>query len=135
MAWRQILVASLLGCAVVFSACQFGVFSENRVKMTFVNESDELLCFNLSSAAAARGGYCDEVKPNGTSVWRPGCDGAGRQPITVVLTLGPGGPELYNRTATCNDWKESGAEFTIEPRGQELVVTDTLPDYLPGPTP
>ena len=132
---RPLLVSLLLGCAVVFSACQFGVFSENSVKMTFANESDSLLCVNLSSAAAASGEYCNEVTPSGTSVWRPGCDDAGRQLITVVLTLGPGGDEIYNRTARCNDWKDSGAEFTIQPRGQELVVTDTLPDYLPGPTP
>lgn len=131
MAWRPALVALLLSCSLVFSACGGSLFSENTVKMTFANESDSLLCFNLSSAGAARADYCDEIKPNGTSVWRPGCDKAGKQPITVVLTLGPGGSEIYNRTAECNTWEESGAEFTIEARGDEFVVTDSLPDYLP----
>ena len=122
---RPILVALLLGCVIVFSACWL---NENEVKMTFVNESDALLCFNLSSSAAATGDFCGEVKARDTSVWRPGCSPSGEHPITVVLSVGPGGREIYNRTATCNEWEDSGAKFTIEQRGDELVVTDSLPD-------
>jgi hypothetical protein len=128
---RPILVALLLGSVIVFSACW--LIDGQTVKMTFVNETDSLLCFNLSSAAAARGEFCDEIKSHGTSVWRPECGQAGKQPLTVVLSLGPGGREIYNRTATCNEWEASGARFTIERRGDELVVTDSLPDSTPGP--
>jgi hypothetical protein len=127
---RSILVASLLGCIIVFTACWL---RENRVKMTFVNKSDELLCFDLSSADAASGDTCSEIKGRDTTVWRPGCSPSGNQPLTVVLTVGQGGPEVYNRTATCNEWKESGAKFTIQQRGDEFVVTDPLADATPGP--
>ena len=127
---RPILVALLLGCVIVFSACWV---NENEVKLTFVNESDVGLCFNLSSSSAATGDFCGEVKARGKSVWRPGCSPSGDQPITVVLSVGPGGREIYNRTATCNEWEESGAKFTIEQRGDELVVTDSLPDATPSP--
>ncbi len=126
---RPILVALLLGCAIVFASC----LAENTVKMTFVNSSDSLLCFDLSSESAARGDFCDEIKPRGTTVWRPGCSQSGEEPLTIVLTIGQGGSEIYKRTATCNEWEESGAKFTIEQRGDELVATDSLPDAIPGP--
>ncbi len=111
---------------VIFTAC----VREDTVKMTFVNESDALLCFNRSSSSAATGDFCNEVKARGKSVWRPGCSPSGEQPLTVVLSVGPGGREIYNRTATCNEWEESGAKFTIEQRGGQLAVTDSLPDTV-----
>ncbi len=130
---RAILVALLLGSVTFFAAC---LDSGEQVKLTFVNDSDSRLCFNLSSAGAARGDTCSEVKPRGTSIWRPGCGygtDAERNPLTVVLTVGPGGREIYNRTALCNEWEESGARFTIEQRGDEFVVTDSLQDATPSP--
>ncbi len=128
---RSILIALLLGSVIVFAACW--LIDGNTVKMTFVNDSDALLCFNLSSSAAATGDLCGEVKARDTSVWRPGCSPSGEHPITVVLSVGPGGREIYNRTATCNEWEESGAKFTIEQRGDELVITDSLQDATPSP--
>ena len=128
---RSILVALLLGSLIVFAACW--LIDGNTVKMTFVNDSDSGLCFNLSSSAAASGDFCGEVKARDTSVWRPGCSPSGEQRLTVVLSIGPGGREIYNRTATCNDWEESGAKFVIVQRGDELVVTDSLPDGSPTP--
>jgi len=98
--------------------------------LTFVNETDSLLCFNVD---AASGEFCDEVKPQAKSVWRPECGQAGKQPLTIVLTLGQGGPEVYNGTATCDEWEDSGGKFMIEQRGGEIVVTDSLPDSAPGP--
>ena len=126
---RSILVALLLGCVIILAAC----LTENEVKMTFVNESDALLCFNLSSEYGASGDFCDEIKPRATSVCRPGCSPSGERPVTVVLSVGQGGREIYNRTATCNEWKESGAKFTIEQRGDEFIVTDSLPDGTSSP--
>ena len=126
---RSILVALLLGCVIVFAAC----LRESKIKMPFVNESDSDLCFNLSLADATTFGFCNEVKPRGTTVWRPECGQAGEQPLTVVLTGRPERRQIYNRTATCNEWEESGAKFTIEQRGDELVVTDSLQDATPSP--
>ncbi|MEX0800619.1 MAG: hypothetical protein WD379_05325 [Dehalococcoidia bacterium] len=99
--------------------------------MTFINESDSLLCFNLSSAAAARGDTCGEIEPRGTTIWRPECGQAGKQPLTVVLSVGPGGREVYNGTVTCKEWEDSGAKFMIEQRGDELLVTDSLSGSAP----
>ena len=128
---RSILIALLLGSVIVFAACW--LIDGNTVKMTFVNDSDALLCFNLSSEYGASGDFCDEIKPRATSVWRPGCSTSGERPVTVVLNAGPGGREVYNRTATCNEWEESGAKFTIEQRGDEFIVTDSLPDGTSSP--
>ena len=127
---RSILVALLLGCVIVFAACWL---VENRVKMTFVNDSDAPLCFNLSSAAAERGDTCSRVKPRGTTVWSPECSSAGEEPLMVVLSLEQGGRDVYNRTATCNEWEEPGARFTIEQRGDEFIVMDSLPDGTSSP--
>ncbi len=126
---RPILVALLLGWVIVSAAC----LDERTIKLTFVNSSDSLLCFNLSSAAAARGDTCGEVKPRGTTVWRPECGQAGEQPLTVVLSVPPGGREIYNRTATCNEWEDAQATFIIKQRGGELVVADSLPDAITNP--
>ena len=110
---RPILVALLLGCVTVFAAC----LRESTIKLTFVNESDSDLCFNLSLADATTFGFCGEVKPRGTTVWRPECSPSGEQPLTVVLTGRPERRQIYSRTATCNEWEESGAKFTIEQPG------------------
>ncbi len=127
---RSVFIALLLGSIIVLSACWL---NENEVKMTFVNSSDSLLCFNLSSSSAATGDFCGEVKARGKSVWRPGCSPSGDQLITVVLTVGPGGREIYNRTATCNEWEDALATFIIKQSGDELVVSDSLPSELDTP--
>jgi len=123
-----ILCALLVISIIAFVAC----FPAPPVKLTFVNQSDSLLCFDLSSAGAARDDICDKVKPHARTVWRPECGQAGKQPLTVVLTLGQGGTEVYNRTATCDEWKDSGGKFMIEQRGDGVIVTDSLPNASPG---
>ena len=127
---RSVFIALLLGSIIVFAACWL---NDNDVKLTFVNSSDSLLCFNLSSTGAAKVDFCDEVEPRGTSVWRPGCSRPGEEPITVVLTVGQGRREIYNRTATCNEWKDALATFIIKQSGDDFVVSDSLPDGLPSP--
>ena len=126
---RGVIITLLIAILAVFAAC----LSENEVKMTFVNESDALLCFNLSSEYGASGDFCDKIKPRATSVWRPGCSTSGERPVTVVLTVGPGGREVYNRTATCNEWEDALATFIIKQSGDELVVSDSLPSKLDTP--
>ena len=101
--------------------------------MTYDNESEALLCFNLTSEYGANGTFCDEIKPRATSVWRPGCSTSGERPVTVVLNAGQGGREIYNRTATCNEWEDALATFIIKQSGDELVVSDSLPDGSPSP--
>ena len=129
---RSVLVASLLGCAIVLTACGLTTYpDEHPLKLTFINTSDSLLCFNSPGL-----GFCNEVKPRGISFWRPGCGfgkAAVRNPITVVLSAHEEGIKIYQRTATCNDWDELGAKFIIVQRGDELVVTDSLPDGSPTP--
>ncbi len=142
---RSVLVASLLGCAIVLTACGLTTFpDEHPLKLTFINTSDSLLCFNTSGTGV---GYCDKVNPRGISFWRPGCGsgkGAVRNPITVVLTVKQGDQRvvltekegerrIYQRTATCKEWEDSGGTFIIKQRGDELVVTDSLPDATSSP--
>ena len=129
MVMRAILIALPLATVIVFSACS----DTTIVKLTFVNNSDSLLCLYGSSSEAATIPCLDEVKPRATTVWRSECDFPKETLMRVVLTVGQGGREIYNRTAICNEWKESGAKFTIEQRGDELVVTDSLPDGTPSP--
>ena len=114
---------------VIFTACglSFGP-DDHPIKLTFINTSDSLLCFNSHGF-----GFCDEVKPRDTSIWRPGCGsgkGAGRNPITVVLSAHEEGIKIYQRTATCNEWEDSGGTFLIKQRGDDFIVTDSLPDTV-----
>lgn len=122
---RSIIIALLLGSALVLGAC---LPDSEQVKLSFENNSDSELCFNLTKVSR---GYCDEVEARGTTVWRPECHL--KQALTIVLSVAEGRREIYNRTATCEEWIASGAKFTIEQRGGELVVTDSLPDASPSP--
>src|SRR3990172_6667499 len=118
---RSILVALLLGGLIVGVGCLDEALGERHIKLTFINSSDSLLCFNTSGVV-----FCDEVKPRGISFWRPGCGigkGAGQNPIAVVLTEKEGGRRIYERSATCNEWEDSGGTFIIKQRGDEFIVT------------
>src|SRR3989304_7379203 len=100
---RPVLVASLLGCVTVLTACGLTAPDEPPVRLTFVNTTDSLLCFNTSAV------FCDEVKPRGISFWAPGCGfgkGAVDNPITVVLTAKEGERRIYERTAPCNEGED-----------------------------
>jgi hypothetical protein len=55
--------------------------------------------------------------------------------ISVILTVGAAGEEIYDRTATCREWKDSGAKIIIDRVDGEFVITDSLPDPTPTPTP
>lgn len=130
---RSILVALFLGSLIVIVGvgCFDEALGNRRIKLTFINTSDSLLCFNSPGL-----GFCDEVKPRGISFWRPGCGsgkGAGQIPLTVVLSAHEEGIKIYQRTATCNEWEDAGATFIIKQRGDEFIVTDSLPDGTPSP--
>jgi len=142
---RSVFIALLLGSIIVFAACGLTTFpDEHPLKLTFINTSDSLLCFNTSGTGVD---FCNKVNPRGISFWRPGCGsgkGAVRNPITVVLTVKQGDRRvvltekegerrIYQRTATCKEWEDSGATFIIKQRGDEFIVTDSLPDAPPSP--
>jgi hypothetical protein len=123
MVWVLVAVVMIGGLACLHEA--------PRNKLTFVNETDSLLCFNRTSEAAARGDVCSELPADETTVWRPGCGEFDMQP--VVLTVGRGGPEIYKKTVSCDEWEESGGRIVIEQRGDKLVVTDSLTGSTPNP--
>jgi hypothetical protein len=120
----------LLAFTVPLTACMDGV---EEVKMTFINNSDSLICLHGSQAAADSGQFCNELKPHAVTVWRTGC-GRGdptvirRYDVTVVLAKGVGGSVIYERSAACGDWQDSHATFIINPRGDNYVVEDSLPE-------
>jgi hypothetical protein len=123
--WIVILAAS--------TACWL---KSEDVHFTFDNRTDSLLCYYLSPEAASAARCQQEVGPQAETAWTPGCGsgpGVEKNPITVVLTVKQGGRQIYNRTAECRVWQDSDRTFVIEQRGDELVVTDSLPDDTRGP--
>jgi hypothetical protein len=130
---RSIFLAPLLGlAAILFAAC---LNSPVDVEMTFVNRSDSSLCLYHSSNAPGIDA-CSEVKANARTVWTTGCgyaEEARSYPITVVLTLGEVGREIYSRTATCKEWQDADATFIIKQIGNEFIITDSLPSVARSP--
>jgi hypothetical protein len=108
---------------------------DTETTLTFVNNTDSLICYFPNSAEAAAGEFCGEVKPRKQTVSRAIC-ASGRKidtaATTVVLTVGVQGREIYNRTATCKQWSDSHAKFIIDQREGEFVVTDSLPQTTPS---
>ena len=110
--------------------------NHEKVKFTFDNRTDSPLCYEPSPEDASDGRCLQEVKPLAETVWRPGCgygEDADKIPVTVVLTVREGGHQIYNRTAECRLWQDSDRTFVIEQRGDEFIVTDSLPDGSPTP--
>jgi len=95
-----------------------------RPDLTFFNNTDSLMCFYEYQSDPD---VCLEVRPHGKTMFRGECSGRQPQPMTVVLTVADGRQELYKRTALCEEWKKSDT-FIIEQRGDELVITDSLPE-------
>ena len=93
--------------------------------MRFVNSSDSNLCVGLSPGQPEK--YCTEIKAHTTARWNPQCSRT--QPISVVLTVGPGdvGRLIYNKTLPCIEWEDADATFIIKQVGVEFMVTDSLP--------
>ncbi|MEX1252890.1 MAG: hypothetical protein WEE64_00980 [Dehalococcoidia bacterium] len=50
----------------------------------------------------------------------------------MIITVKEGGREVYRRTASCGEWNDSGKRLIIEQKGDEFIVTDSLPDSTPG---
>jgi len=122
---RFVLTALLFVC-LASAGCD--AFRHSEVKVTFLNSTDSLLCFDLSSPADTT--FCDEVKPRGKTTWRPGCGyGAPDEvfDLTVVLTVASDRREIYSRTANCKVWNDAHATVIIKQVGDQFVVADSLP--------
>lgn len=112
---------------VVLTGC-FGPPRE-RLDLTFINSSESDLCYHRSMADANGSDACPEVPASGKTVWRPSCGRNDTDPLpfTVVLTDKVDGHIVYNRTATCGEWRGARATFIIKQVDDELLVTDSLP--------
>jgi len=98
-------------------ACDIG---SHRV--TLVNNTDSRVCYDVTWVDP----QCRaDVKPHTKARWANDCY-SDDQPMTVILGL-PSGEVIYTQESTCGAMK--GATLTIDrQRGDEFVVTDSLPD-------
>jgi hypothetical protein len=113
---RLVPVATLVAFIIVMSAC-----GEEKANLTFVNSTATPLCFGVTRVDPE---LCSEIKPHSTAKWKHDCYGS----MKVVLARPNDARALYARDATCDEWQQSGGTFIIKQRGQELVVTDSLPE-------
>jgi hypothetical protein len=111
----------LLAAVVLMSSACF-LPGTNTVKMRFVNESGEALCFDLYSVSSE---YCDKIDPEASTIWQPEC--ASKQRLPIVLSVESDRRVIYSKAATCREWENSDATFIIKQEGDEFVVTDSLP--------
>ncbi len=124
---RWILIAPLLGFAIVLSGC------DPSPNITYDNQTGYLLCAVDSGRGPPKATpeRCDEIEPNERQSYLTSVC-SGDDPLWILMTVGPGGEEIYGpKLATCEEW--DGATVTIQLRGDEFVVTDSLPDNTPSP--
>ncbi len=129
-------LATVVVLTVVVSGC--GPFYSTEVAFTFDNRTDAVLCYFPSRQDAASARCLQELKPRAKTRWLPGCgrgtkDEVHRNPITVVITARDVGRQIYRRTASCGEWKNTDRKFVIEQQGGEFIVKDSLPASTPGP--
>jgi hypothetical protein len=131
----------LLIAATVASFLAIGC--DPGIGLTIDNQTDAPLCFYDYKAG---GGYaesqptptpefvpqpspgpreqCTEVKPHDKVTWTVLC--TGDVELTVLLTDGRAGPEIYRGTATCDRWQESDAWVKVTTQDIGFVVSDSL---------
>jgi len=124
---RWILGVLLVANAAVFTGCDPGI------EIHFVNKTSSTLCWYWSEKHIRDPDYCDEIGPYEDIPHSAICRSDYEQ--LVLLTVGVAGDEIYNRTATCGEWKDSGAKIVIDRIDGKFVVTSSLPDPTPTPTP
>src|SRR5438552_1981666 len=103
-------------------------FKTDRVQLTFDNRTNSRLCYYPSSEDAAIPNCDAPIRPMDKTGYGPGCgygssDEIEANPLTVIITQGKGGPNIYNKTATCRTWKDSNRTLVIEQDDAKLLVT------------
>jgi hypothetical protein len=122
------LLAGLPALALLVSC-----LDEPTVRLTFINETEAELCHHVSPENVVRDDLCADIDADGTTVWRPECGAAGKQPLPVLLTVRHTEHVIHSATATCDEWTASGGEILIQQRGGEFIVTDNLSKATPTP--
>jgi len=124
---RWFFSALLFACAAVLTGCDPGI------GITFVNKTSSTLCWYEYERDVGNPDACAEIQPNDKITYSTICESDWDQ--SVFLTVGVTGEQIYNRTATCGEWEDSGAKVTIDRIDGKFVVTDSLPAPTPTPTP
>lgn len=124
--------------AVVFGGCGSYPFYSTEVVFKYDNRTGAVLCTYPSSPDASSGRCLAVVASRDKTTWGSGCgkgtkDEVNGNPITVVITVKEGGLQIYRRTASCGEWKDTERKFVIEQASGEFVVTDSLPGVSPNP--
>jgi hypothetical protein len=120
MTWKKRYMIGFTVTVLVTIGC----FSTNEVTFTLDNPSAQ-------DAATSR--CLQELDPHSKSTWRRGCSAEEKEAIPVIITVKDGAQPIYEGSASCREWKDTERTFTIEQRGQELSVTDSLPELAPTP--
>src|SRR3990172_2095430 len=89
------------------------------VNMTFVNETDSLLCWGTDPKLV--GETPCSIRPRQTTVVEQ-LDCKGDSPMRVVMTVGSRGPQIYDETKSCAEWDDYGT-IRIEEANGEFIVT------------
>jgi hypothetical protein len=103
-------------------------FKTDSAQLTFDNRTDTLLCYYPSLEAAATSRCIQPINPMDKTDYSPGCgygssDEIEANPLTVIIAQSKGGPNVYDKTATCRTWKDSDRTLVIEREDAKLLVT------------
>ena len=129
-------LATVVVLTVVVAGC--GPFYSTEVAFTFDNRTDAVLCYFPSRQDAAAARCLQELEPKAKTHWLSGCgrgtkDKVRSNPITVVITVKEVGRQIYNRTASCGEWKDTERRFIIQQEGEEFIIADSLSGSTPSP--
>lgn len=120
------------------SGCGSYSFYSTEVAFSLDNRTDAVLCYFPSRQDAASARCLQQLDAGAEKQWLPGCgrgtkDEVAANPISVVITTKDGGRQIYSRTATCGEWKDTDRTFVIEQEGDVIMVTDGFGDVTRSP--
>jgi hypothetical protein len=113
---KGLLILAIL-VTLLASACDPGI------GVRIENHSSEPLevCISDWADPEARG-HCDKQEPSETVTWSTICQGDWIKWVVLLSS----GSRIYARSATCDDWKRSGAWVRVQDLDNELVTGDSL---------
>lgn len=102
--------------------------SISRIRLSFVNNTDALLCYFYGSVESAlRASGCGSpITPEDTTTWAPDCYSL-TETSPVVLIEDATRDVIYSRRATCGEWIDADLTITIDKDGGTFAVTDQFP--------